>query len=226
MNKKAFAITDPALKSDEELQIEVLAGNLDAFEGIMRHHNQRLFRVARSIVTDDSEAMDVVQESYISAFRNLGKLQDPALLPNWLAKITRNTALMRLRKSQRIQHMDEPEMDNVLQLFRPSEQPDRQLANAQLRQLLEDCIDDLPGIFRTVFMLRAVEQCSVQTTAEILDIPQATVKTRFHRARLLMQKRLLDFSTESGVAVHEFAGHRCNTIVHNVLNRLRELKKR
>lgn len=223
MNSKAVAKTDPALKSDEELQSEVLAGNLDAFEGIMRHHNQRLFRVARSFVTDDSEAMDVVQEAYIRAYRNLKNLQQPALLPNWLAKITRNTALMRLRKSQRMQHMDEPELDNVMQLFTPSEQPDRQLANAQLRQLLEECIDELPIVFRTVFMLRAVEQCSVQATAEILAIPQATVKTRYHRARLLMQKRLLDFSTESGVAVHEFAGQRCNTLVQNVLARLCEL---
>jgi DHA1 family tetracycline resistance protein-like MFS transporter len=102
-----------------------------------------------------------------------------------------------------------------------AEQPDRKLANAQLRQLLEQCIDELPDAFRTVFMLRAVEQCSISTTAEILEIQEATVKTRFHRARLLLQKRLLDFSEESGVAVHEFAGHRCDAIVSNVLNRLR-----
>lgn len=226
MNTKAQTCTDPAFLSDEELQQQVLAGDINAFEGIMRHHNQRLFRVARSIVTDDSEAMDVVQEAYISAFRNLDNLQDPALLPNWLARITRNTALMRIRKSKRHLPMDEQEFDNVMHLFNQAQQPaqpDRQLANAQLRQVLENCIDELPVIFRTVFMLRAVEQCSVNATAEILDIPAATVKTRYHRAKKLMQKRFLDFSKDSGVPIHEFAGHRCDAIVKNVLARLHEM---
>ncbi len=122
--------------------------------------------------------------------------------------------------------MDEQDFDNVMHLFsqaEPPEQPDRQLANAQLRQVLENCIDELPIIFRTVFMLRAVEQCSVNATAEILEIPAATVKTRYHRAKKLMQKRLLDFSAYSGVTMHEFAGHRCDAMVKTVLARLHEI---
>lgn len=225
MNSKTQVYSDPALWSDEDLQKQVLAGDINAFEGIMRHHNQRLFRVARSIVTDDSEAMDVVQESYISAFNNLSKLNDPAMLPNWLARITRNTALMRIRKSQRHQSMDAKDFDNVMHLFSQTErpeQPDRRLANAQLRQVLENCIDELPMIFRTVFMLRAVEHCSVRVTAEILGVPSATVKTRYYRARKLIQKRFLEFSNDCGVAIHEFAGHRCDTIVQNVLARLHD----
>ncbi len=226
MNTKAQIYSDSKPLSDEDLRKQVLAGDINAFEGIMRNHNQRLFRIARSIVTDDSEAMDVVQEAYISAYQSLDSLQDPALLPNWLARITRNTALMRIRKNKRHQPMDEQDFDNVMHLFSQAEQPvqpDRQLANAQLRQVLESCIDELPIIFRTVFMLRAVELCSVQVTADILDIPAATVKTRYHRAKKLMQKRMLDFSTDSGVAIHEFAGHRCDAIVKNVLARLHEM---
>lgn len=226
MNTNTQNFYDPGSLSDEESRKQVLAGNINAFESIMRNHNQRLFRLARSIVSDDSEAMDVVQEAYISAYQKLDSLQDPALLPNWLARITRNTALMRIRKSKRHQHMDEQDLDNVMHLFSQAEQPvqpDRKLANAQLRVALESCIDELPLIFRTVFMLRAVEQCSVQTTAEILDIPAATVKTRYHRARKLMQERFLDFSHDSGVAIHEFAGHRCDAIVQNVLARLQAM---
>ncbi len=194
-------------------------GELDAYEGIMRHHNQRLYRIARSIVTDDAEAMDVVQETFIAAFERLNELREPAALPAWLARITRNSALMRLRKSQRLKFMDEPDFDNVLNLSsaRRPEQPDAKLANKQLSRLLEKFIDELPDAFRTVFMMRAIEQCSVATTAELLDIAPNTVKTRYHRARLLLQKQMMDYSDSVGVAVHEFAGHRCDAIVCNVL---------
>ena len=169
-------------------------GELDAYEGIMRHHNQRLYRIARSIVTDDAEAMDVVQETFITAFERLHELREPAALPAWLARITRNSALMRLRKSQRLKFMDEPDFDNVLNLSsaRQPEQPDAKLANKQLSRLLEKFIDELPDAFRTVFMMRAIEQCSVATTAELLDIAPNTVKTRYHRARLLLQKQMMD----------------------------------
>ena len=213
--------------SDDLILERVTAGDLDAYEGIMRHHNQRLYRIARSIVTDDAEAMDVVQESFITAFDRLDELREPAALPSWLARITRNNALMRLRKNRRMQYMDEPDFDNVLNLssaVKRPEQPDSALANKQLGRLLERYIDELPDAFRTVFMLRAIEQCSVATTAELMDIEPATVKTRYHRARLLLQKQVTDLSNSSGVAVHEFAGHRCNAIVRNVLSALRRTR--
>ena len=210
--------------SDDVILARVIDGDLDAYEGIMRHHNQRLFRIARSIVADDAEAMDVVQETFIVAYERLQELNNSAALPAWLARITRNAALMRLRKSRRLHYMDEPEFDNVLNLataIKRPEQPEKTLANQQLRQMLEQFIDELPDAFRAVFMLRAIEQCSVATTAELLEIEAATVKTRYHRARLLLQKRLMDYSDSIGVAVHEFAGHRCDTIVCNVLHILR-----
>lgn len=213
--------------SDDVILTRVSDGDLDAYEGIMRHHNQRLFRIARSIVTDDAEAMDVVQETFIIAYERLQDLKDPTALPAWLARITRNAALMRLRKSRRLNYMDEPEFDNVLNLstaVKRPEQPEKTLANDQLRQMLEQFIDDLPDAFRAVFMLRAIEQCSVATTAELLEIEAATVKTRYYRARLLLQKRLMDYSDSIGVAVHEIAGHRCDTIVCNVLEKLRSVE--
>jgi RNA polymerase sigma-70 factor (ECF subfamily) len=225
MQTMPVMISEQDEKSDAALLAAVLNGNLDAYEGIMRRHNQRLFRIARSIVSDDSEAMDVVQECFISAYERLAELREPAALPGWLGRITRNAALMRLRTSRRYQFMNEPDFENVLEMSMPvqsQQQPDRELANRQLRDVLEQCIDELPDAFRTVFMLRAIDDCSVATTGEILEIPEATVKTRLHRAKLLLQKRLIAFSESSNVGVHEFAGHRCDTIVRNVLARLRE----
>lgn len=210
--------------SDEEILSRVRAGDLDAYEGIIRHHNQRLYRLARSIVTDDSEAMDVVQETFVVAYQRLIDLRSPEALPIWLGQITRNAALMRLRKSRRYQYMDEPDFETVLGLSRPlrsGDQPEHDLANAQLRQLLERCIDELPDSFRAVFMLRAVEQCSVNATAEILDIEKSTVKTRFHRARLLLQKSLMEYSDISWASLHEFEGYRCDRIVRDTLSALR-----
>lgn len=219
------AVASPAdSRSDSCLLQEVLDGRLEAYEGIMRHHNQRLFRIARSIVKDDAEAMDVVQESFVAAYYALRELKEPAALGTWLARITRNTALMRLRKNHRYEYMEEPDLDNVLEMSVTSprrQQPDAELANIELRRLLEECIDELPDAFRTVFMLRAVEQCTVEATAELLEIQEATVKTRYHRAKRLMQQRLLDYSEAAGVGVHEFASHRCDTIVANVMRRLR-----
>lgn len=224
MKNTAARPPDANGRSDVLLLADVLAGNLESYEGIMRHYNQRLFRLARSIVTDDAEAMDIVQETFITAYERLSDLKDPEALGTWLSRIARNAALMRLRKNRRYQYMDESNLDNVLEMsVRPVRQqlPDGELANLQLRRLLEDCVDELPDAFRVVFVLRAIEQCSVNVTAEILDIPEATVKTRFHRARRLIQQQLLEYSDAAGIGVHEFAGDRCDAIVRNVLRILR-----
>ncbi len=208
---------------DRDLVTRLDDGDFTAYEDIMRRYNQRLFRLARSIVRDDAAAIDVVQNAYIQAFEHYSELKDPDALGGWLAAIVRNAALMHLRRTRRYETMEDSEFEKVLQLNRPERQqmqPDRELANSQLRQVLEDCIDELPDAFRTVFMMRAVEQCSVQSVAEILDIKEATVKTRFHRARKLLQERLQELGDVAHVGVHEFAGHRCDMIVRNVLARL------
>lgn len=226
MSEIAANMSDVTMASDRECLARVRAGDLNAYEGVMRRHNQRLFRLARSIVTVDAEAMDIVQESYITAYQRLDELQNPDALGNWLARIVRNTALMYLRKNRRYQRMDEPEFEKVLNLSRPvdhQQQPDRQLANVQLGKILEACIDGLPDDFRAVFMLRAVEHCSVTTVAEILDLKEATVKTRFHRARILLQKRLVAYSDTGSVSVHEFAGRRCDSLVQNVIEELKRI---
>ena len=121
--------------------------------------------------------------------------------------------------------MDEPDFENVLSMSDLKPRPDlpeSRLANSQLRDLLVTCIDELPDAFREVFMLRAVEHCSVDETAAIVDIETGTVKSRFHRARQLLKNRIVEQCDAAGVSVHEFAGHRCDTIVRNVMHAIRE----
>jgi RNA polymerase sigma-70 factor (ECF subfamily) len=212
------------LDADVELLLEVKNGNPGAYEGIMRRHNQRLFRIARSIVRNDDDAMDVVQESYIKAFDNVGDLVELRAFATWIARIVKNNALMRLRKNRRYVQMDDEQLENVVNLSVSASQgsrPDKDLANKQLGHLLEYWIDELPENFRTVFMLRSVEGCDTRTTATILEINEATVKTRLHRAKTLMKNKVQDYCDQAGTTVHEFAGHRCDAIVRHVLDHFR-----
>lgn len=214
--------------SDEELIQRISAGDVNAYEGIMRRYNQRLFRVTRGILENDAEAMDVMQEAYLKAYDQLSTVKDIKALPAWLIRIVRNEALQYLRRNKRDvsmdpEYFDSAQLEPVLELetmIKTRDQPDSKVANEQLRQLLEASIDKLPSSFREVFILRAIEQSSVRETADILEIPEATVKTRYFRANALLQKQLGEHIQKSNIGLYEFAGHRCNAIVYGVLDRL------
>lgn len=217
--------------TDEALIKRINAGDVNAYEGIMRRYNQRLFRVARGILDNDAEAMDAMQEAYLKAFDQLATVKDIKALPAWLIRIARNEALQYLRQNKRNVSVDPEQFDSgqlepVLELevmIKARDQPDSKVANDQLRQLLEASIDKLPSSFRAVFILRAIEQSSVRETADILEIPKATVKTRYFRANALLQKQLSEHIKKSNVGLYEFAGHRCDAIVRGVLDRLSRL---
>lgn len=230
MNTSTNNQTNPEVLTDQEADVsliqQVLDGNINAYESIMRRHNQRLFRLARSIVSNDAEAMDIVQETHVTAFKRLQTLQDPKAFATWLARIAKNEALMWLRKDRRSITMEEEKLESVIEISSLSnhpKQPDNELANQQIKKLIEENIDKLPENFRSVFMLRAIEQCSVRETSEILEIPESTVKTRLHRANTLLQKQLNQHIEKVGLCVHEFAGARCDLIVRNVMRRISDI---
>lgn len=195
-----------------------------AFAQLMRRHNQRLFRTARAILRDDAEAEDALQEAYLQAYRALPGFRGEAQISTWLVRIVANEALTRLRKRQRSAQVFAlgAEADIVERQMDESHaaQPERNAACAQGLRLIEARIDALPDVFRTVFVLRALEELSVEETAAALDIPQATVRTRYFRARALLREALareLDLALEDAFA---FAGTRCDRIVAGVLARL------
>jgi RNA polymerase sigma-70 factor (ECF subfamily) len=214
---------DTLLSGDEDsaLVAQLRAGDLDALEILMRRHNQLLFRIARSIVREDHEAMDVVQETYVKAWYQLQQFRGPGGFVGWLSRIARNDAMMRVRKAKRIEYtIDDPEHE-PMNLASTDPQPLEVLANQQLRKLLEEAIDKLPVNYRCVYVMRAVQQLSTAETALALDISEDVVKTRFLRAKRSLQKVLEGHLKNAELEVFEFAGHRCDAIVRNVLAKLR-----
>ncbi|HYG91901.1 MAG TPA: RNA polymerase sigma factor [Azospirillum sp.] len=204
-------------------------GDAQAFETVMRRHNRRLFRIARSILKDEGEAEEAVQEAYLRAFTHLDQCADAGRFGAWLARIVANEALMRLRRGSRVRLLadgrpvdgDEEGTAEVVPLWTAASNPEELFAVAELKRLVEQAIDELPDGFRAVFMLRAVEQMSVQETADCLGIPPETVKSRLHRARALLQKALSDHLDRLVPTAFGFAGERCDRIVAGVLARLR-----
>ena len=213
---------------DTEIARRVAAGDQIAFQLLMRRHNQTLYRTARSILKDDAEAEDAVQEAYLLAYRAMDKFRGDAKLSTWLVRIVVNESIARMRKHSRraevIRLDGGTEQDNQaaevnMNASKP-EQPDQAASRAQARRLLEAKIDGLPDAYRTVFLLRAVEEMSVEEVAACLGIPEATVRTRFFRANGLLREALsreIDFAFADAFS---FAGERCDRIVAGVLARL------
>ena len=198
------------------------------FEQLMRRHNRMLFRTARAILHDDAEAEDVLQEAYIKAYGAMGSFRGEAKVSTWLARIVANEALQRLRKQNRrgaivpLHPGVDVEEINEIPEGSMSKTPESSAERAEMRKLLEKRIDALPDAYRPVFMLRAVEEMSVEEIAEVLHIPAATVRTRFFRARSLLRESL---ASEIDLAYQDafgFAGARCDRIVANVMARIKE----
>jgi RNA polymerase sigma-70 factor, ECF subfamily len=213
---------------DDALVARIAGGDKEAFEPLMRRYNRALFRVARSILKDDAEAEDALQNAYLQAYRTMTDFRTDSTLSTWLTRIVINEALGRLRKSRRraeIIHLEPGMDDEQIQaaggaVAASMDEPQAAAMRAQTRRLLEQKIDDLPEIFRTVFVLREVEEMSVDEVSAALGIPEATVRTRHFRGRGMLREALsreVDFALEEAFS---FDGQRCDRIVARVLNQL------
>jgi RNA polymerase sigma-70 factor (ECF subfamily) len=216
---------------DAELARRIARGDRGAFEPLMRRHNRLLYRLARSILRDDAEAEDAVQEAYVSAFRHFDTFRGDSALSTWLARIVVNEAYGRVRKRkrdarviafdshQRDSHDTQPASEKDMADER-TEGPESAAIRAELRGLIEGRIDSLPEQFRTVFVLRDVQELSVEETARCLDIPEATVRSRAFRARALLRESLARDLDVATLDAFGFDGERCDRIVASVLARL------
>jgi RNA polymerase sigma-70 factor (ECF subfamily) len=216
--------------TDAELAKRIGSGDGAALGALMRECNRKVFRIARAILKDDSEAEDAVQEAYVAAFLQIGAFRGGSKLSTWVARIVINEALGRLRKQKRqntvvpfSEDYRSPEVQETVSIDQAGSSPEQAAMRAEIRALLEAKIDDLPIGFRTVFIMRELEEMTVEETAECLGIPAATVRTRLFRARALLRESLareIDVATSDAFA---FAGARCDRIVSAVLYRVARL---
>jgi RNA polymerase sigma-70 factor (ECF subfamily) len=214
--------------SDADLARRIAAHDQGAFVLLMRRHNQLLFRTARSILRDDAEAEDALQDAYLQAYRAIDQFRGDAKLATWLTRIVINEAIARSRKTARRAevmqlHLGAEPTDQFNEAtMEPgaSESPESGAMRAETRALIEKSIDALPDVFRTVFVLRALEEMSGEEVAACLDIPEATVRSRFFRARSMLRAALardVDLGFEQAFS---FDGERCDRIVAGVIGRL------
>ena len=218
---------DYAALEDADLVALVRGGNREAFRHVMRRCNQRLYRVVRGVVEDDAEAEDVVQEAYVHAFEKIDGFRGESSLATWLARIALNEAYGRLRRRRQtmeIERLDAAAQAPARVVAFPNrfggEDPAAAAAREQLRRLLERAVDDLPEAFRVVFVLREVEGCSVEETADTLGLRGETVKTRLHRARRLLRNALHDNVAATLTDAFPFLGPRCERMTEAVLRRI------
>lgn len=209
--------------TDVELVERILGGEIGLYELIMRRYNQRLFRVIRSVLRDDREAEDSLQESWVQIYEHLKQFAKRSSFATWITRIAYHEALNRAKKSRRWIALENESGEIVTRVMDRTESPTtpEELAiRAELRKVLESAIDLLPDFYRSVFLLRDVEGLNTAETADSLELSEEAVKTRLHRARLLLRRTL---EAEIGPAIPEtylFLGQRCERTVEAVLSRL------
>lgn len=208
--------------SDEEIVDRVRSGATALYELIVRRYNQRLYRVARAILRDDTEAEDVMQEAYVRAYQHLGQFEGRAPFATWLTRIAVHEALARLRARQRMQQL-EPRGDDAameIPIVEKSPDPEQETSAREAGRLLEEELLNLPEQYRTVLMLRDVEDLSTAETAEALGLTEENVKVRLHRGRSMMRRNLTERIGARAKEAFPFMGTRCDRVTSAVLQRI------
>jgi RNA polymerase sigma-70 factor (ECF subfamily) len=209
-------VSEASALSDEEVVARVLGGDTGLFEILLRRHNQKLYRMARSVLRDEGEAEDVIQQAYVKAYSNLGQWQGRAQFSTWLTRIAFHEALARIRKRVREKRAGstwQPPQDLMKTMRSVDLTPEQQAFQRELRTHLECAIDSLPLLYRIAFVMRDVEGMSTADTAASLDVAEDAVKTRLSRARALLRADLYQRIGAGAASAYSFERQRCDRIV-------------
>ena len=208
---------------DEEVVRRVLDGDTAVFEIIMRRYNQRLYRVARAILRDDSEAEDVMQDAYVRAYQHLGQFAGRSQFSTWLTRIAIHEALARAQRRKRVDQLSANEWkdgEGEMNVATSALNPEEQLSVSELGRALEGAILSIPEQYRLVLMMRDIEQMSTIETASALDLSEENVKVRLHRARAMVRKELFARAGAEAASAFGFMGVRCDRVVARVLQQI------
>ena len=208
--------------ADLEVVRRVLAGETELFEIIMRRYNQRLYRATRAILGDDAEAEQVMQEAYVLAYTHLAQFAEKAKFSTWLTKIAVNEALGRLKRRSRFVDLDSlAESEKGKRMLTSVERtPEQKVLNSELKNLLENAVESLPERYRSVLVMRDVEEMDTAETSECLAISEETVKVRLHRARALMRKQLYARAGVTRQELFSFQKPRCDRVMATVMKQI------
>lgn len=212
--------------SDEEIVDRVKAGDRALYEIIMRRYNQRLYRVARAILHDDTEAEDVMQDAYVRAYTHLDQFAGRSSFATWLTRIAVHEALTRLRSRKRHEFVDVTDYDGEISMKMPGKSldPEQNASTAQMKEFLEEAVLNLPESYRTVIMLRDIEELTTAETAEALDLTEDNVKVRLHRGHGMIRNWLFERIGTRAKEAFPFMGIRCDRVVQNVFDRLTQIQ--
>jgi RNA polymerase sigma-70 factor, ECF subfamily len=212
--------------SDEEVVMKVREGDTALYEVLMRRYNQRLFRIARSILRDDHEAEDVIQDTYVRAYGALHQFAGRAKFSTWLTKIAIHEASSRLRKRKRIEdvpgdaHRKSPSMEDMKS---SDPDPEQETLRREAVSFLEQAVDRLPETYRPVFVFREIENMSTAETASCLELTEETVKVRLLRARQMLREELYARAGATSSQAFQFLGWRCDRVIHRVFDQLKAI---
>ncbi len=226
MAQQTVTQTLPAASDDAAHVQRALARDASAFRAIMQKHNRRIYRIARTILRNDADAEDAVQDAYVAAFANLASYRGESTLATWLSRIVMNEALGRLRRKRATVDLAALERQRseaeIVQfpLSTLNDNPEQTMAQRQILQLVEQATDNLPEAFRLVFVTRVIEGMSVEETSELLGIKPETIKTRLHRARQLVRDQLEEEIGPVLMDAFPFDGPRCERVTEAVIKRL------
>jgi RNA polymerase sigma-70 factor, ECF subfamily len=206
--------------SDAEVVRRVIAGEPALFEVLMRRYNQRVYRAVRSLLRDERECEDAMQQAWLSAYSHLTQFQGASAFSTWLTRIALNEALARLRQRSRFTPMEQIANDEEDDMRTPAHDPERRASDRELGRMVEEAVDELPELYRSVFVLREVEGLSTAEAATCLGVSDDVVKVRLHRARLALRDALYTRAGSAAQAAFTFLGWRCDRMVNAVLGRI------
>ncbi len=206
--------------TDQEIIDRVLEGEIALYELLVRRYNQRVYRAVRSILRDDTEAEDVMQDAHVAAFQHLGEFEGRAAFSTWLTKIAVHEALARLKKLQRFEPEDFNLDESLIPMDENDASPEAATSSSETRALLEEAILTLPIRYRSVLVMRDVEEMSTLETATALELTEEAVKVRLHRARAFLRKELYRRVGANSTSAFEFGAVRCDRVTEQVMSRI------
>lgn len=206
--------------SDEDVVSRVLAGDAALYEILMRRYNQRLYRAVISILKDSADAEDVMQEAYVRAYQHLSSWERRAKFSTWLTRIAVHEALARAERERRYVEMDSAEDGGEPALPAKGLSPEEQVSEHEMHRLLETVVLALPQAYRSVLMMRDIEEMTTAEVASVLGLSEENVKVRLFRARAMARKRLFTMTGAASTKAFEFGAARCDRMVAAVLQRI------